>query len=293
MSAAVLRFAPTPNGFLHLGHAYSALLNAKLAAKLGGRLLLRLEDVDRSRCREEYAAAILDDLRWLGVEFEAPPRRQSKHIAGYEAALSGLRERALVYPCYCSRGQIAASGGARDPDGAPAHRGGCVATSPEETKARLALGEPPVWRLSLARARAEAPGPLTWDEFGEGEQVTTVAAEQEAWGDIVLRGRETAAAYHLAVVVDDAAQGVTDVARGRDLFAATSLHRLLQTLLGYAPPRYHHHRLALDDKGAKLSKSARSPSLRDLAGAGYSREDVLGALDLGPLGSRGLRVAIS
>jgi glutamyl-Q tRNA(Asp) synthetase len=288
----VLRFAPTPNGLLHLGHAYSALRNAELAARLGGRLLLRFEDIDPERCRPEFEAAICEDLDWLGVRSEPNPRRQSEHAGDYAAAFHRLERRGLVYPCYCTRGQIAAASAERDPDGAALHRGRCAAVSEAETRARLARGEPANWRLDLARAMAETPS-LTWREYYEGDAPATVAAEPQAWGDIVVAAKRRPAVYHLAVVVDDALQGVTDVVRGRDLFASTSLHRLLQALLALPAPRYRHHRLVLDGEGAKLSKSAKSESLRALRARGFSGADVRAALGFGPPGERRLAATLS
>lgn len=276
----VLRFAPTPNGLLHLGHAYSALRNAELTARIGGKLLLRFEDIDPGRCRPEYEAAILDDLSWVGVACEPNPRRQSEHAGDYAQAFEALRRRGLVYPCYCTRGQIAATNAGRDPDGAALHRGRCVAVTPEETRARVARGEPANWRLDLARALAETP-PLAWSEFFEGDAPVAIAAEPQLWGDILIAAKDRPAVYHLAVVVDDALQGVTDVARGRDLFPSTSLHRLLQTLLDLPAPCYRHHRLVLDASGAKLSKSAKSTSLAVLRAEGVSAADVRAALGFG------------
>lgn len=273
------RFAPTPNGALHLGHAYSALLNARLAAQTGGRLLLRIEDLDRGRCKREYEAAIEDDLTWLGLVFDGPPRRQSEHGEDYARALDALGARGLVYPCFCSRAQVAATaGGARDPDGAPLYSGACRALGAREVAARLAAGERAALRLDAARALAATPADLSWREWGEGAREALHPADPAAWGDFVLRGKDNAASYHLAVVVDDFSQGVSDVVRGRDLLNATSAHRLLQSLLGLAPPRYRHHRLVLDAKGAKMSKSASSPPLRALREAGYSAFEVRAAL---------------
>jgi len=271
----VLRFAPTPNGYLHLGHAYSALRNADVAQRLGGRLLLRFEDIDPARCRPEFEAAALEDLTWLGVSFEPAPRRQSEHIADYAAALETLRRRGLVYPCYCTRGQIAATEQGRDPDGAARHRGRCLAVSREETRQRLARGEPANWRLDLAAARG--PERLVWTEFEEGDAPVEIAAEPELWGDVLIGAKERPAVYHLAVVVDDALQGVTDVVRGSDLKPSTSVHRLLQSLLDLPAPRYRHHRLVLGADGRKLSKSAASPSLRDLRARGGSAGEVRSA----------------
>ena len=275
MSPNVFRFAPSPNGRLHLGHAYSALCNARAAERHSGQLLLRIEDTDLSRSRRDYEAGIQEDLARLGVAFDGPVRRQSDHLDDYARAFACLDEAGLVYPCFCTRSQIAAaSGGARDPDGAPVHAGPCRAISAEETRARLAAGESAAWRLNLERALAQIPGPLSWSEFGEGETAQCVRATPLAWGDIPLRGRERPAAYHLAVVVDDALQGVSDVVRGRDLQASTSLHRLLQALLGLPAPRYRHHRLVLDEQGRKLSKSAGSRSLASLREAGVTALDI-------------------
>ncbi len=288
----VLRFAPTPNGLLHLGHAYSALRNADLAAQIGGRLLLRFEDTDPVRCRPEFEAAIAEDLDGLGVRCEPHPRRQSEHIADYAAAFAALRRRGLVYPCYCTRGQIAAVSAERDPDGAALHRGPCPAVSLEETRARLARDEPANWRLDLARARRHAP-PLTWTEFHEGEEPTLIAAEPERWGDVILAAKDRPAVYHLAVVVDDALQGVSDVVRGRDLLPSTSLHRLLQSLLDLPAPRYRHHRLVVNSEGAKLSKSAKSESLRELRAQGFSAAQIRAALGFGAVRDGRLAVALS
>ncbi len=254
--------------------------NAALAASLPGKLLLRFEDTDPSRCRPEYEAAILDDLAWLGVACEPNPRRQSDHIGDYARAFSALRRRGLVYPCYCTRGQIAQANAGRDPDGAPLHRGPCAAVSAQETRARLDSGEPANWRLDLAQALAQTP-PLAWTEVFEGDAPAVIAAEPRLWGDILIAARDRPAVYHLAVVVDDALQGVTDIARGRDLFASTSLHRLLQTLLDLPAPRYRHHRLVRDAAGAKLSKSAKSTSLSALRDEGVSAAQVRAALGFG------------
>ncbi|HYA71984.1 MAG TPA: tRNA glutamyl-Q(34) synthetase GluQRS [Roseiarcus sp.] len=273
------RFAPTPNGALHLGHAYSALMNARLAEETGGRLLLRIEDTDISRCKREFETAILEDLAWLGIGFSEPLRRQSEHLDDYARALAALKARGLVFPCFCRRVEIArANGGLRDPDGAPLHRGPCLALSRGEIARREAAGERPALRLDTARALSELAEPLTWREFGEGARETIVKADPGAWGDVVLRGRDTPAAYHLAVVVDDASQGISDVVRGRDLYAATAIHRLLQFLLGLPAPRYRHHRLVLDAEGAKMSKSASSQPLRALREEGYSALEVRAAL---------------
>jgi len=258
----ILRFAPSPNGRLHLGHAYSALRNAELAAKLNGQLLLRFEDTDPSRCRPEYEAGILEDLAWAGVAFAPNPRRQSEHAADYAAAFIALEGRGLVYPCFCARSAL---GPERDPDGAPLHRGRCKAGQ----------GDPPRWRLDLSRAPR-----LHWREYGEGDEPRDVEAQPELWGDVVIAARDRVAVYHLAVVVDDALQGVTDVVRGRDLFASTSVHRVLQSVLGLSAPRYRHHRLVLDSSGAKLSKSGHSETLLALRARGLSVAQALSLASL-------------
>jgi glutamyl-Q tRNA(Asp) synthetase len=277
----VLRFAPSPNGALHLGHAYSALMNERLAAETAGRVLLRIEDLDRTRCKARFEVAIIDDLAWLGLRFPSP-RRQSEHGDDYAAALTRLDERGLVYPCFCSRSEVArASAGRCDPDGAPLYSGTCRLLGQAEARARLARGDKAAFRLDMRRALDAAGARLCWTEYGEGAVASRHPAAPEVWGDIVLSGRDLAASYHLAVIVDDALQGVTDVARGRDLLAATAVHRLLQALLGLAEPRYRHHRLVLDPSGAKLSKSRQSWSLAELRATGLNPGAVRAALGFG------------
>jgi glutamyl-Q tRNA(Asp) synthetase len=281
VSQPIFRFAPSPNGALHLGHAYSALLNAEMAAAVGGRFLLRIEDTDVTRCKPEFEKAIIDDLAWLGLAFETP-RRQSEHIDDYAQALGALEARGLVYPCFCTRGEIErASGGLRDPDGAPLHRAACRTMSDDEADARRLAGERAAMRLDMARAFLCVHGVLTWREFGEGSHETLIPAEPAAWGDVVLRGKDRPASYHLAVVVDDAIQAISDVVRGRDLYHATSIHRLLQTLLGVDEPRYRHHRLVRDAAGARMSKSVQSQPLSALRAQGFSPGDIRAALGFG------------
>ena len=281
----VFRFAPSPNGYLHLGHALSALLNAERARAAGGRFLLRIEDIDRTRCRPDYEAAIYQDLAWLGIGWEEPVRRQSDHLADYREALARLDALGLVYPSFESRAEIARmvvereaiaqTQWLRDPDGAPLYPGTARSLSAEERTHRLATGAPYALRLDTAAAMRQA-GPLTWTESGHGPDGETgiIAAAPQAWGDIVLARKDTPTSYHLSVVVDDAAQGITDVVRGQDLFWATSLHRLLQVLLGLPEPRYRHHRLILDEQGHKLAKSTQSTGLRDLRPQGVTPEDI-------------------
>ena len=277
----VFRFAPSPNGRLHLGHAYSALLNEAMAAGVDGRFLLRIEDTDLTRSKREFEAAIIDDLVWLGLAFAAP-RRQSEHIDEYARTLASLDARGLIYPCFCTRGEIQrASGGLRDPDGAPLHRGACRAMSNAEIEARQSAGERAALRLDMTRALSRIGGALTWREYGEGAREALVEADPAAWGDVILRGKDRPANYHLAVVVDDAVQAVSDVVRGRDLYHATSIHRLLQGLLGVEPPRYRHHRLVRDASGARMSKSAHSQPLATLRERGFTADQVRAALGFG------------
>jgi glutamyl-Q tRNA(Asp) synthetase len=274
MPPPVFRFAPSPNGYLHLGHALSVLLNADMARAAGGRLLLRIEDIDEARCRPEFETAIYEDLAWLGVSWEQPVRRQSGHHAGYRAALGKLDAMGLIYPAFESRSEITrwveqrerASGEAwpRDPDGGLRYPELSKSLPEAERRRLIDAGAPYALRLDMAAAPART-GPLQWDESGE-----TVAANPTAWGDIILARKDTPNSYHLAVVVDDAAQGVTDVVRGRDLFASTAAHRVLQALLGLPPPRYHHHRLILDAQGRKLSKSTAATGLRELRANGLT-----------------------
>jgi glutamyl-Q tRNA(Asp) synthetase len=280
----VFRFAPSPNGFLHLGHAYSALLNAKMARESGGRLLLRIEDIDIARCRPEYERAIYEDLAWIGFNWEEPVRRQSEHLAEYAHALDELRGRDLIYPCFCTRGDISRAiadrpDWPRDPDGSPLYPGTCRQLNTAEREARLASGECATWRLDMQKAIGIV-GPLTWCEYDSNNAVREIRAEPQAWGDVVLARRDVPTSYHLSVVVDDAKQNVTDVVRGKDLFASTSVHRMLQALLGLAPPRYRHHDLITEAGGQKLSKSRGSPTLRDLRAKGMTADEVRSALGL-------------
>jgi glutamyl-Q tRNA(Asp) synthetase len=283
MPPPVFRFAPSPNGTLHLGHALSALLNADMARAAGGRLLLRIEDIDEARCRPEFEAAIYEDLAWLGIEWEKPAWRQSEHYDDYRAALRMLDAMGQVYPSFESRAEIAAlvverekkAPWPRDPDGVPLYPSDAKHMPLAERARRTASPEPYALRLDMAAAITRA-GPLTWSESGQGPagETGTVAADPAAWGDVILARKDTPTSYHLAVSVDDAAQGVTEVVRGRDLFHATSVHRLLQALLGFPAPRYHHHRLILDAGGSKLSKSTAATGLRGLRVAGATQAEI-------------------
>lgn len=265
----VTRFAPSPTGYLHLGHAHAALVAHAEARRSGGRFLLRLEDIDRARCRPEFEAAIVEDLAWLGLAWSEPVRRQSDHLVDYAQALAALEGLGVLYPCFCTRAdiqaEIAAAGQApHGPDG-PLYPGTCR-RRPAEERARLrAEGVAHALRLDVAKAAA-LPGPLTWHDRGRG----VVRAEPAAFGDVVLARKDTPTSYHLAVTVDDHLQGVTLVTRGEDLFAATHVHRLLQALLGLDTPDYHHHRLLVDENGRRFAKRDKALTLRALREAGWS-----------------------
>jgi glutamyl-Q tRNA(Asp) synthetase len=282
----VFRFAPSPNGYLHLGHALSALVNFDMARAADGRLLLRIEDIDQARCRPEFESAIYEDLAWLGLAWEEPVRRQSEHFDAYRAALAKLDSLGLVYPSFESRTEIAAmlaergGGWPRDPDGVPLYPGQGKRLPAGERSQRIAAGRPYALRLDMAAAVA---GPLTWPETGSGPagESGTVAADPHAWGDVVLARKETPTSYHLSVVVDDALQRVTHVVRGQDLFWSTSVHRVLQRLLDLPVPIYHHHGLVLDAEGRKLSKSTRSTALRELRAQGATTNDIRRMVGLG------------
>lgn len=269
------RFAPSPTGHLHLGNAYSALIGWTRARATCGAFRLRIEDIDRTRCKPEYEQAILEDLAWLGLDWDGPVLRQSDRTAIYAAAIEQLRATGLEYPCFCTRADIAAAATApHGPDG-PAYPGTCRSLSETERQARMAT-ERFAWRLDVAAAMGHT-GPLTWHD----SQAGTVIANPAAAGDIVVGRKEIGASYHLAVVIDDAAQGVTEVVRGSDLFAATHVQRLLQALLGLAEPRYHHHDLVHDAQGRRLAKRDGAPTLVDLRLAGADpaavRRDLLTA----------------
>lgn len=278
MPHPVFRFAPSPNGYLHLGHALSALENSDRARAAGGRLLLRIEDIDAARCRPEFEAAIYEDLAWLGLAWEEPVRRQSEHLDDYRAVLDQLTRADLIYPSFESRGEIlrliaereAQAPWPRDPDGTPLYPGSAK-DLPADERARRMARDPYALRLD-SNAAAVRAGPLVWHETGvcDGE----VRATPEAWGDVILARKDTPTSYHLSVVVDDALQGITHVVRGQDLFASTSVHRLLQAVIGLPAPIYHHHRLVLDRDGHKLAKSTGATALRTLRGRGASPADI-------------------
>jgi glutamyl-Q tRNA(Asp) synthetase len=279
----VFRFAPSPNGYLHLGHAFSALLNFDLARRAGGRLLLRIEDIDATRCKPEFETAVYEDLAWLGLTWETPVRRQSEHLADYRQAIDKLSAQGLVYPSFESRAEIASlvakreahAPWPRDPDGAPLYPGSAKLLSPDARARLLESDAPSALRLDMAAACARV-GDLGWIEHGEGPdgETGTVAARPQAWGDIILARKETPTSYHLSVVIGDAWQGGKEVVRGQDLFWSASVHRLLQQLLGLPQPAYRHHRLILDGEGRKLSKSTQATGLRELRAGGATPADI-------------------
>ena len=287
----VFRFAPSPNGYLHLGHARSALLNFDLARQAGGRLLLRMEDIDPLRCKPEFEAAIYQDLEWLGIAWETPVRRQSGHFADYREATDRLAAQGLLYPSFESRGEIArlvADEQARgkwphDPDGVPLYPGVAKSLPPAAVAELMRAGVPTARRLDMAAAR-RCRGALSWTEQGAGPsgETGTILARPEAWGDVILARKETPTSYHLSVVIDDALQGVTHVVRGQDLFWSTSVHRLLQELLDLPAPIYRHHALLRDERGAKLAKSTGATSLRELRDRGVTPVEIRAMAGLSP-----------
>jgi glutamyl-Q tRNA(Asp) synthetase len=284
----VFRFAPSPNGELHLGHALSALVGYAQAKAAGGRFLLRIEDIDAGRTRPEFVAGILEDLRWLGLKWEEPVLFQSTRMEAYRAAAQRLDAMGLLYRCFATRSEIEAAADAtrRDPDGAPLYPGLWRGRRRSDVAAALAAGRPFALRIDIAAARRAAaallPGrPLTFVELGADGERRLIEAHPERWGDAVIVRKDVPTSYHLAVVVDDAWQGVTHVTRGRDLYAATDLHRLLQVLLGLPEPVFHHHRLIVDDAGRKLAKSARDTSLRSLRESGVTPTEIRRLVGLG------------
>lgn len=270
----VTRFAPSPSGYLHLGHAYAALIAYECARAGGGAFLVRLEDLDAGRCRPEFEHGILEDLAWLGLVPDQPPIRQSEHGTVYAAALDRLEELGVIYPCFCTRRQIRAeiahaAHAPHGPAGEMIYPGICRSLSDTERTARIDAGEPFALRLDVQRAMVLS-GPLTWSDLRAGE----VQAVPESLGDVVLARKDVPTSYHLAVTVDDARQGVTLVTRGEDLFHATHIHRLLQAVLGLPVPRYYHHNLIADSTGTRLAKRNRAVTLRTLRHSGRRPDDV-------------------
>ncbi|CAB4327562.1 MULTISPECIES: tRNA glutamyl-Q(34) synthetase GluQRS [unclassified Brucella] len=291
MTAPVFRFAPSPNGQLHLGHAYSALLNANMAEQSGGRFLLRMEDIDTARCTPALEQGIYDDLHWLGLRWETPVRRQSEHFGEYRNALTKLADKGLVYPAFLSRSEVrkriseacvSGDGWPSDPDGTPLYPQDERNMSEKEQMEHIVSGAPYAWRLDMDKALAAAGEPLFWNESGAGPDGETgrLAADPARWGDVVTARKDTPTSYHLSVVVDDALQGITHIVRGRDLFHATSVHRLLQKLLGLPEPLYHHHDLVLGEDGQKLSKSRKDTALASLREQGWTPADIRAKLGL-------------
>jgi glutamyl-Q tRNA(Asp) synthetase len=288
------RFAPSPNGRLHLGHALSAIIGHEMARRCGGRFLVRIEDIDLTRARDDHVAAIFSDLAWLGLRWETPVLHQSANIAAYQQAADRLEHMGVLYPCFANRSEINAiianAPNPRDPDGAPMFPARLRGRLEPDLSERRLRGDPCSLRLDMPRAVALAVDmmggrPLTFRELTMDGAVETRLATPERWGDAVIVRKEVPASYHLAVVVDDAGQGVTHVTRGADLLAATSIHRLLQVLLDLPEPVYHHHRLILDGQGQKLSKSAGATGLDELRRDGLSANDVWRQLDIGLPGS--------
>ena len=281
MTQPVFRFAPSPNGELHLGHALSALIGYERARTCGGRFLLRMEDIDTGRSRPQFVAGIFANLAWLGIVWEEPVVFQSQRLSAYRAAAGQLERMGLLYPCFATRAEIdaAVADGARDPDGAPLYPGLYKGRDASEVARRRAAGEAFALRMDMGAAIAAATAklqgaPLFFTELAEDGTSQTIEARPERWGDAVIVRKDAPASYHLAVVVDDAWQGVTHVTRGRDLYPTTDLHRLLQVLLDRPAPIYHHHRLITDDQGRKLAKSARDTSLKSLRESGCSPADI-------------------
>ncbi len=283
-SRPVFRFAPSPNGYLHLGHAYSALFSHAMAWRHGGRFLLRIEDIDCERSRPEFEQAIYEDLAWLGIEWEQPVRRQSEHFDAYAASLARLRTLGVIYPCFASRREVAMAvmvkGGTVpcDPDGVPLYPGLYRHAPQAVSTARIAAGEPYALRLDMekavALAQSKSGGRIGFRNMDESGRETVRDAAPEHWGDVVLARKDFPASYHLAVVTDDALQAVTNVTRGMDLLAATDIHRVLQILLDLPDPVYCHHGLIVDDDGRKLSKTHRDRSLRSLRAEGATPERI-------------------
>ncbi len=269
MSKPIFRFAPSPNGYLHTGHAYSALFTWQAAQQAGGEVLLRIEDIDTGRCRPEYTEQIFDDLAWLGLSWPEPVRVQSEHFDDYRKAAVVLAGKDLLYPCFCSRKQIAARArGDFDPDGAVRYPGTCKHLNADEVQRRQDSGEVFALRLDMDKAIGLV-GPI-------GQEYSDLSE----WGDVVLVRKDTPTSYHLSVVVDDTIQGVTNVTRGMDMYAATAIHLLLQKLLGLPTPHYQHHRLVEDDMGRKLGKSDGDKSLKALRDEGVQPGDLVAIFEL-------------
>lgn len=280
-TSVVTRFAPSPTGLLHAGHAWSALFSHDAATQEGGRFLLRIEDIDFTRCRPEFETALFDDLAWLGITWEQPVRRQSDHLADYAAAAQRLQSMNLLYPCFCTRRdiqrEIEQAGGAPHGFEGPLYPGICRRLSDDERQSRMSSGEQFALRLDLQQALEHVGRELEWIDLAAGTQ----KARPELLGDVVLVRKDIGCSYHLAVVHDDALQGVTRITRGMDLFEATHLHRLLQALLDLPTPEYHHHSLIVDSDGRRLAKRDNAPTIRSLREQGVSRDELVDKLRSG------------
>ncbi len=277
----ITRFAPSPTGYLHLGHAYSALFAFEAARQSGGQFLVRMEDIDPQRCRPEFEAATLDDLAWLGLHWDGEVRRQSENMHLYEQALAELDRLGVIYPCFCTRKRIRmeveeAGRAPHGPSGELLYPGICRHLDPEERAYRKRKGEAYAWRLDVQRALART-GPLQWFDYRAG----WLEAQPQLLGDVVIARKDIPTSYHLSVVVDDHVQGVTLVTRGEDLFHVTHIHRLLQALLDLEVPRYYHHNLIADSKGRRMAKRNRAVTLRHLRSRGRSPDDIWRLLGLG------------
>ncbi len=280
----IFRFAPSPNGYLHLGHAYSALINYNTAQSMQGNFILRIEDIDTNRTREEYVKSIFDDLEWLGLTWEKEIRRQSEHFPEYKKALNILLEKGLLYKCFATRREISEAINSKnspvyplDPDGTPLYPQLHKHLSPAEVEDRVHNGQHFAYRIDMDAALkyiADQGYPLNVKYMNSNKEVLERPAEPQLWGDTILMRKDTPTSYHLSVVVDDAIQNITHVVRGQDLEAATDLHRLLQELLGLPSPIYYHHSLLLDENGQKLSKSRGSKSLNDLRKEGIQPDQI-------------------
>jgi glutamyl-Q tRNA(Asp) synthetase len=276
----VTRFAPSPTGLLHIGHAWSAMFAFESAMRAAGRFLLRIEDIDFTRCRPEFESALYEDLHWLGLHWETPVLRQSEHLADYAAAAEQLKNQGLLYPCFCTRKEIqreieAAGGAPHGPDG-PVYPGTCRDLSPSDRKARMQNVETFAWRLDLQKSLDQIGHSLRWFDHGKGWQT----AAPELFGDVVLVRKDIGCSYHLAVVHDDALQRVTRVTRGLDLFEATHIQRVLQELLGLPVPEYHHHALVCDVHGRRMAKRDESESIRSLRERGIKPSEIRSKLEL-------------
>jgi glutamyl-Q tRNA(Asp) synthetase len=268
----ITRFAPSPTGRLHMGHAYSALLAHDFAREHGGQFLLRIEDIDRGRCRTEFVDGIFEDLRWLEIDWDGDVVFQSERTVLYEKALQRLKGMGLVYRCWCTRAEIAASASAPQGEVGPIYPGTC------KGRANSDDGQPFCWRLNVAASVKAVGRAIGWDEHSSGFMV----AQPQRLGDVVIARKDADASYHLAVTIDDAAQGVTSVIRGRDLFASTHIHCLLQALLGLPTPQYRHHALLCDENGERLAKRRHSPTLASMRAAGTDPKHVVQGLRSGP-----------